>query len=228
MPTVLFDLFETLVTTPHTDRPSQQAMVKELGLNLEDVRKWLKEHTREMLTGKFPTYESVLHALCTSLNVKVPESEIAALSSGRSHQKQDALHSVRSEVLACLSQLREGGWQIGVISNAHPEAVTSWSSSPLSSAVDDAVFSCEVGFMKPDPEIYTLACDRLSISPQHTPYVGDGELDELHGAALLGVRPIQAKWFRDREIEWPADGPELMVVDEIETLPSILESHASR
>ena len=56
MKTVLFDLFETLVTQKYADRPTEQSFVDKLGLNLDDVRTWGGEHTKERMTGKFATY----------------------------------------------------------------------------------------------------------------------------------------------------------------------------
>lgn len=58
----------------------------------------------------------------------------------------------------------------------------------------------EVGLLKPEPEIYELACDRLEIHPRRAVFVGDGGSNELRGAADAGIRPLWASWFLDR---WP-------------------------
>ncbi|MDE0965358.1 MAG: HAD-IA family hydrolase [Candidatus Latescibacteria bacterium] len=62
-------------------------------------------------------------------------------------------------------------------------------------------FFCDVGFMKPEPAIYHLACEHLQVSPTETLFVGDGGSDEFQGAAAVGMQPIQAKWYLSRQIE---------------------------
>ena len=217
MKAVLFDLFETLVTQKYSDRPTEQSFVDKLGLNLDDVRAWWGDHARERMIGKFATYQEMLSALCGSLGASVESATIEEISSDRLRRKREYLLGVDAEMLHVLSQLRSNGWTIGIVSNATPDEVADWSECPLRDAVDDAVFSCQIGYMKPDPEIYNLACERLGISPTKTVFVGDGGFDELQGAAEVGMRPVQARWYYAREIEWNAT-PELSCIDKIDDL----------
>ena len=226
MKAVLFDLFETLVTQKYADRPAEQSFVDKLGLNLDDVRAWWGDHVRERMIGKFATYQEMLSALCSSLGASVESATIEEISRDRLRRKREYLLGVEAEMLRVLSQLRANGWTIGIVSNATPDEVVDWSECPLLDVVDDAVFSCQIGYMKPDPEIYNLACDRLGIAPTKTVFVGDGGFDELQGAAAVGIRPVQARWYYAREIEWNAI-PELSYIDEIDDLFQRLEYMAS-
>ena len=226
MKAVLFDLFETLVTQKYADRPTEQSFVDKLGLNLDEVRAWWGDHVRERMTGKFATYQEMLSALCGSLGASVESATIEEISSDRLKRKREYLLGVDAEMLQVLSQLRSNGWTIGIVSNATPDEVASWSECPLRDVVDDAVFSCQIGYMKPDPEIYNLACERLGISPTKTVFVGDGGFDELQGAAEVGMRPVQARWYYAREIEWNA-ASELSCIDEIDDLFYRLECMVS-
>ena len=123
-----------------------------------------------------------------------------------------------------LRQLRENGWRIGIVSNATPDEVAPWPTGPLSPLVDDTVFSCHVGCMKPDPEIFDLACSRFNIAPSAACFVGDGGFDELQAAASLGMPVIKANWFRAREnIEWSSEAA-LIEVDDIQLVPRQLAS----
>ena len=217
MKAVLFDLFETLVTQKHADRPSEQSFVDELGLDLDDVRAWWGDSAKDRMTGKFATYQEMLSALCNSLGASVESATIEEMSRDRLRRKREYLLGVEAEMLQALSQFRANGWTIGIVSNAMPDEVVYWSECPLRDVVDDAIFSCQVGYMKPDPEIYNLACNRLGISPNKTVFVGDGGFDELQGAAEVGMRPVQARWYYAREIEWN-DTSELIVIDKIDDL----------
>ena len=226
MKAVLFDLFETLVTQKYSDRPSEQSFVDKLGLNLDDVRVWWGDSARDRMTGKFATYQEMLSALCGSLGASVESATVEEMSRDRLRRKREYLLGVETEMLQALSQLRSSGWTIGIVSNATPDEVASWPECPLRDVVDDAVFSCQIGYMKPDPEIYNLACDRLGISPTKTVFVGDGGFDELQGAVAVGMRPVQARWYYAREIEWNA-AAELSCIDEIDDLFHKLESMVS-
>lgn len=94
---------------------------------------------------------------------------------------------MKPEVLEMLRQLRESEWRIVIVSNATPDEVAPWPSGPLSEFVDDTVFSCHVGCMKPESEIFDLACTRFDITPNAACFVGDGGFDELQAAAALGM-----------------------------------------
>ena len=217
MKAVLFDLFETLVTQKYSDRPTEQSFVDKLGLDLDDVRAWWEDHVRERMTGEFATYQEMLSALCNSLGASVENAIIEEISRDRLRRKREYLLGVDAEMLQALSQLRSNGWTIGIVSNATPDEVAYWPECPLHDAVDDAVFSCQIGYMKPDSEIYNLACDRLGIVPTKTVFVGDGGFDELQGAAAVGMRPVQARWYYAREIEWNA-AAELSCIDKLDDL----------
>ena len=80
--------------------------------------------------------------------------------------------------------------------------------------------------MKPDPEIYNLACERLGIVSAKAVFVGDGGFDELQGAAEVGMRPVQARWYYKLEIEWNGMS-ELIVIDKIDGLFHQLEGMVS-
>jgi putative hydrolase of the HAD superfamily len=59
--------------------------------------------------------------------------------------------------------------------------------------VDEIVYSHECGMSKPDPAIYTLACERLAVSPAQVVFVDDFE-PWAEGARLAGM---QAVLYRD-------------------------------
>ena len=226
MKVVLCDLFETLVTQKYSDRPSEQAFVDKMGLNLDNVRAWWGSHARERMTGKFATYQEMLSALCGSLGASVESATVEEISRDRLRRKREYLLGVDTEMMQALSQLRANDWTIGIVSNATPDEVAYWPECPLRDVVDDAVFSCQIGYMKPDPEIYNLACDRLGIAPTKTVFVGDGGFDELQGAAAVGMRPVQARWYYARDIKWDATS-ELIAIDKIDDLFHQLEDMVS-
>ena len=66
---------------------------------------------------------------------------------------------------------------------------------------DDAVFSCNVGLLKPDKQIYELAMKRLNVLPEQCLFVGDGGSNELCGAKSANIRTIFSEMLETKSIE---------------------------
>ena len=94
----------------------------------------------------------------------------------------------------------------------------SWGESAFAGLVDDAVFSCSVGLVKPDARIYRLAAERLGLEPAEYLFVGDGANDELAGAeragmkAVLILRPEQEEPYWEEAHGWQ---PRIKAVPEV-------------
>ena len=58
-----------------------------------------------------------------------------------------------------------------------------------------AVFSCDVGLLKPDMEIYKIAMDIQKVKPEESVFVGDGSSDELYGAKQAGMKTIFSEYL---------------------------------
>jgi FMN phosphatase YigB (HAD superfamily) len=146
-------------------------------------------------------YQEVLADACRAAGADLTEDRqliIEDLAQRRAQRMARIVTEVEPEVLDLLRGLRDRGLRLAVISNCAVEEVSAWSSSPLAPLIDAAVFSCEAGYAKPDAAIYLDACDRLEVAPSGAWYVGDGDGQELHGAARVGMRPWAARWFTDR------------------------------
>ena len=94
-----------------------------------------------------------------------------------------------------LNEITTSGIRIGIISNTDGSEVLDWANSPLVRFFEVTVFSHAVGMVKPDPHIYQHACKNLGIAPSDCIFIGDGNSDELRGAAQVGMLPFCAAWF---------------------------------
>jgi len=92
--------------------------------------------------------------------------------------------------LGMLEQLMDAGKVLGLISNGDVNEFTGWQTSPLHQFFCCAVFSCDVGYVKPEQEIYELCVKRLGVKPADCLYVGDGGSDELRGAKACGMTTV--------------------------------------
>ena len=69
----------------------------------------------------------------------------------------------------------------------------------MAERVDFAVFSSEVGRRKPDPAIFRRALEALQVAPAAALFVGDRLYEDVRGASGVGMRTVQALWFRADE-----------------------------
>jgi putative hydrolase of the HAD superfamily len=99
----------------------------------------------------------------------------------------------RPDALETLAELRRRGHKLGLISVCSQDVPHVWDETPLAGALDELVFSCDVGVSKPDPRIYQIACERLAVAPPDCLFVGDGANDELPGAEQAGMTAVQLR-----------------------------------
>lgn len=105
-----------------------------------------------------------------------------------SHLLLDALHA-RDLVVGLVSNAFDPGWLL------HRDLER----CGLAERLDFAVFSSEVGRRKPDAEIFRRALDALAVEPERALFVGDRLYEDVRGASSLGMRTVQATWFRADE-----------------------------
>lgn len=222
MKTVFFDLFETLITekTKSAYRSRARMHVK-LRTTKDRMSRWWGDFGERVMTGGFPDSLGRFLHMRDEVGSPVPDREIAEIAREYESWKKRVLSEVDPGVFEMLSRVRSLGLGIGIISNAMPNEVLAWKSCPLRGHVDDVVFSCSVGVMKPNGKIYDLACARMDIRPSDAYFVGDGGYDELRGAASAGMKPIQAAWYLRQEVAWPWDHP-LPRADSMESLLPML------
>ena len=80
-------------------------------------------------------------------------------------------------------------FKIGIISNAWSDLPTALDNWGIADAFDIVVGSGDEGIMKPDPRIYNLALERLSVQPQEAVFVDDF-IENITGARELGINAV--------------------------------------
>ena len=129
-----------------------------------------------------------------------PEEEIALMQAERLAAKARPFERMDPLVVEILHTLKRAGYRIGLITNCAYDEIAAWDSSEP--GLDVPIFSCVEGLIKPDSEIYELACDRLGVDVSAAVFVGDGGSDELRGADAAGLKAIWATWYIET---WPWD-----------------------
>ncbi len=99
------------------------------------------------------------------------------------------------EVADVLRRLRAAGLKLAILSNGEPAMLAAAVDNAGIGALLDAVLSVEeVGVYKPDPRVYRLAVDRLSLRPDQVAFQSSNAWD-VHGAASFGLRPVWINRF---------------------------------
>jgi putative hydrolase of the HAD superfamily len=198
---VIFDLFGTLVDI--FDRAGYYSVLREMISVLkappDDFTRLWQSTAERRATGAFRTLEENLIYICRELNVPVKSSQIALAKWTRFDYVALAL-APKPGVLETLAQLKSAGHKIGLISNCSTEPPVIWPGTPFAPFFDTAIFSSTSGLQKPDPRIYLLATEELAVKPEDCLYIGDGDGNELTGAAEAGMHPVLIRNSREHNI----------------------------
>jgi putative hydrolase of the HAD superfamily len=116
------------------------------------------------------------------------------------HAVWQPAHAVLGSAEALLESLRARGLKTGIVANSWPEPGrllrADLDAYGLSRLFDVSVFSTDVGFAKPAPEIFMRALDEIGVDPLGAMHVGDSLVADVQAAANLGMTTVQALWFK--------------------------------
>ena len=202
---VLFDLFETLITESHVAPTRASSLAHALGLERQAYRAEWKARRPRIVVGEL-SFADALTEISQALAGTVDTATVRGICQQRMREKAAAFARTDDQVMTLITELARRDVRLGVISNGFKEDVLPWSDWGLAPAFQCAVFSCDEGVAKPNPEIYLRAVRRMAVPPEATVYVGDGGDNELAGAERVGLRACRAAWFDGRSsqgLPWP-------------------------
>lgn len=143
----------------------------------------------------------IIGRLARKIKPEISDEIIIEAAKSRIERFRRCLVDVDKDLLEVLRVLKSHGKKIGLISNADVTEVEGWKDSSLSDLFDAAVFSCHVGYMKPEREIYEECLRTLEVSSEEAIFVGDGGGDELRGAKELGMTTVMTTGIIEKI--WP-------------------------
>ena len=191
---VIFDLFGTLVDlfTYGDYYDTLETMISILKVPHDAfVKLWLDTAERRVI-GIFHTQEDNLRYICRELNITATGEQFARASRIRRDYVAKSLVP-REGAIEVLEYLKSSGYKVGLVSNCSAEPPVIWPDTAFATIFDVTIFSSTAGVQKPDPRIYRMATDALGIKPEDCLYVGDGDSNELTGAAGVGMHPVLIK-----------------------------------
>ena len=182
---VVFDLYGTLL---HVGRRTLHREVHRLlGASREA---WVRLLREELLLRPFIDADAFARRLVEAL---APGRDGAAPLCRAAVDAETA--SIRAEpgIRSLLPFLRRRGFRVGVLSNLASPHAEAFRTLGLGELVDVAVFSCDEGIAKPDPEIYGRLLERLVAAPARTLSVGDSLANDVEAPAALGLATVGVK-----------------------------------
>lgn len=186
---VIFDLFHTLTSLESTWSTGPWTS-QLLGVSREDWNDQLLEKSRERLTGEARDAVSIIRKMAHAIDPAISEDVIEKATMNRIERFRGALVTIPEATIVALQMLKERQYKLGLISNADVTEVIAWHDSPISHLFDSVIFSCEVGCVKPEREIYEISMKQLQVDAHECLFVGDGGSMELKGAKNVGMSTV--------------------------------------
>jgi len=194
---VLFDLWKTLVTS-HCKEPvwNLQGIVEHRVTRREGSRVEVDfddKFLEHCLTTNIADPEQFLYHTADKFNGIVRPDSLTEFH--KVLRGESMCTAVFLDVFETLTALRAKGYRLGVVSNAwafpfqHIFENISMNGVTLGSFFEHIVGSYEVGYRKPEPQIFIEAARRFGVSPEKCVFVGDNIDADIRGAANVGMRP---------------------------------------
>ena len=143
----------------------------------------------------------------------IPEEELirqlAVYAPGRENQIREFIHTFAAQFEQMpyskqwIRDLKERGFAVYFLSNYSHQAINAnrevLDFIPL---MDGGVFSCDVGLIKPEPEIYQLLCSKYGLKMEECVFIDDKQAN-TDAAKALGMQAITFRGYEEavRELE---------------------------
>lgn len=195
---IFFDLFFTLVIPKYNDFRNENDVLKRTREEWEAYAED-KELYEKRATGKEKSPIKIIEDIIGKMGAEVNDGDKNEILRLREDRFKKCLSEVEINIINVLLNLKKSGQKICLISNADIIDVSHWRNSPLYNLFDETVFSYEIGYLKPQTEIYNIALTRMNAKPEECVFIGDGGSEELKGAKELGIKTILTSYLLKRD-----------------------------
>ncbi len=192
--TVIFDFGGVVTSSPfeafnqlEAERGLPRDFIRGINAANPDINAWARFERAEISSTEF---DSQFRAEARARGHNVRGADVIACLSG----------DIRPRVVAAMDALKAAGYRLGCITNNVPAGLGPGMARVHGKAafVADAmarfehiIESSKAGVRKPDPRIYLMMCEALSVAPQACIYLDDLGIN-CKPAATLGMHAIKA------------------------------------
>ena len=182
----LVDVYDTILKSRFV--PRMEALVEPLGIPLGD---WLAEWDKmreDRDRGRLTIADSITRTLPV-FGIE-PEPGLVADLSRRDVELARAGARLCEDTVPFFEWLRSNGVLTALVSNCADTTRALLDYLGVLPLADAVILSCEVGSMKPYPEIYVTALEELGVAAVDAAFIDD-QPTFCVGAEAVGIRPIQ-------------------------------------
>jgi len=117
-----------------------------------------------------------------------------------------------ADSLPVLEQMKKSGYPLAIVSDAQKVfCVQEGEMLGLTPFFSHTIMSTHLGFRKPDPRIFTIACTLLAIPPAEVVYIGNDLETDVKGAQGIGMKTVLLD--RDKRVRNPEPKPDFYATD---------------
>ena len=200
---VFFDLYQTLICYDPPQEESLAKVLSELGIEItpEALRRPVvaadefiyQENSRLPISKRSDEEKKSLFAQYQAMLLKEagiePTSEL--IGSILSKMQQIKFNRVLfDDVLPALTELKKRGLILGLISNVDSDITPLFDKLGLSPLLQVVITSQDMGYFKPQPEIFKEAAKQASIQVSEAMYIGDQYQIDVLGAKKAGMQGV--------------------------------------
>ncbi len=217
-----FDLFFTLVKPSYAEKEEDNEYY-DLDLSREEWEEMAEDEELYLkrAAGKIEDPVSIIKEVLEKYDIVRDEPIISNITEKRIKRFQNCLKQVDKNIIDTLEYLSKKGIRMCLISSSDVIDKIGWDSSPLNSYFEHTIFSCDVGVLKPDKEIYDIGLKKMGVEAENAVFIGDGGSGELQGAREVGLKTVLVTHFlgdmRNERIESNSEYADL-VVDRFEDI----------
>jgi len=200
---VFFDLYNTLVGFDPPREEIEARILKELGVEVspqsllrplmtadefiyqEQARYPLSKRSKEETVALYTEYHGII---LKEAGLETSWELITDIL--KKWLETDWKMVLFDDVVPTLTHLKERGLILGLISNVDRDITPLYQDLGLSAWMGVVVTSQEVGFNKPQPEIFQEALKQAGVRPSEAIYIGDQYQFDVVGAEGAGMRGV--------------------------------------
>lgn len=215
---VFFDAADTLLTIRDTDILLQRHLqAKSFAVSVEQAKAAIQATMRKFYIEK----ETDTAATCSPESdrrfwVELYRHALGMLGADQvwsaaeiercSHELYELFMSpehyvIFSDVKEGLDKLQEQGYRLGLVSNFSLSLRDILAKHGIAEYFNPLIISTEVGFEKPNPQIFRLALKEAGLEPHEVLYVGDHEINDIWAPAQAGIDAVRIKRYPDQQGE---------------------------
>ena len=174
---IIFDLYNTLLYTEYKAKPYLN-LFKTLGLTKEEMNFWRDK----VMSENFNSFEELKESIRPSSNVYTKQYEYDVKEENESTHLFDDTEFVLNEL--------SKRYDLYLISNIATPYKECFYNLGLDKWIKDPIFSCDVGYSKPDPKIYDIVVEKSGLQPGQLLMIGDSVRADYEGALNCGIKSI--------------------------------------